>query len=69
MAADNRSIEHEGGTLVLLKDFYNVREVAALLHWSRGRVYAMASVSEKSVPKRVANPCARTRQPKRGAYG
>lgn len=38
MAADNRSIEHGSGTLVLLKDFYNVREVAALLHWSRGRV-------------------------------
>ena len=42
MAADNRSTEHESGTLVLLKDFYNVREVAALLHWSRGRVYTMA---------------------------
>ena len=42
MATDNRSMEHESRTLVLLKDFYNVREIAALLHWSRGRVYAMA---------------------------
>ena len=52
IAADNRSIEHESGTLVLLKDFYNVREVAALLHWSRGRAYAMAERKVDPLPIR-----------------
>lgn len=52
MAADKRSIEHESGTLVLLKDFYNVREVAALLHWSRGRVYTMAERKVDPLPIR-----------------
>lgn len=52
MAADNHSIEHESGTLVLLKDFYNVREVAALLHWSRSRVYEMAERKVDPLPIR-----------------
>lgn len=52
MAADKHSIEHESGTLVLLKDFYNVREVAALLHWSRGRVYTMAERKVDPLPIR-----------------
>ena len=52
MAADNRSMEHGSGTLVLLKDFYNVREVAALLHWSRGRVYSMAEREVDPLPIR-----------------
>ena len=52
MAADERSIEHGSGTLVLLKDFYNVREVAALLHWSRGRVYTMAERKVDPLPIR-----------------
>lgn len=52
MTADERSMEHDNGTLVLLKDFYNVREVAALLHWSRGRVYAMAERKVDPLPLR-----------------
>lgn len=44
--------EHESGTLVLLKGFYNVREVAALLHWSRGRVYTMAERKVDPLPIR-----------------
>ena len=52
MAADNRSMEHESRTLVLLKDFYNVTEVAALLHWSRGRVYDMAERKVDPLPIR-----------------
>ena len=45
-------MEHDNGTLVLLKDFYNVREIAALLHWSRGRVYTMAERKVDPLPLR-----------------
>lgn len=52
MADDKHRMEHESRTLILLKDFYNVTEVAALLHWSRGRVYDMAERKVDPLPIR-----------------